>query len=124
MLGKQTELLAQIIIGGILVAGTSYISRYISPEYAGIFWSFPVSLIAVYFFFIYNKEKNKNISKFFVTTMIGLINVAAFCLPYGIIHYKDPKIHPLVIFMISLSTWGITALGTYFIIERVMDKYY
>ena len=57
---SKDNLLTAFITGGITVAGTTYITQYLSPELGDIFWSFPLTLLpAIYFLFESGDSANK-----------------------------------------------------------------
>jgi len=121
---SYTNLLVKMILGGLIVATTSYIANSVSPLYAGLFWSFPINLIVLYFIFLYDNTSSSHISQFFATTALGLINLSAFCLAMSITLYNYENIYPAKLLLISTVIWAIMGYLSFGIITKIINYYY
>ena len=118
------HLLIKILVGGFIIATTSQIAKSISPIYAGLFWSFPIQLIVLYFFLLYDKTSNSHISQFFITISFGLINIAAFCITTAILLYHFDNISPFYVVFFSLISWTIVGYIMFNVITKIINYYY
>ena len=80
------NLIQNFIIGGTLVALTSYVGTFFSPLVGAIFWSFPISILPTLYFMKQNNKSNEYISKFTLSTTyaLALLVVTTFFLSYFI----------------------------------------
>lgn len=80
------NLIENFIIGGTLVALTSYVGTFFSPLVGAIFWSFPISILPTLYFMKQNNKSNEYISKFTLSTTyaLALLVVTTFFLSYFI----------------------------------------
>ena len=121
---NYTHLLIKMLVGGFIVAATSQIAKDISPIYAGLFWSFPIQLIVLYFFLLYDKTSNSYISQFFITLSLGLINIAAFCITVGLLLYHFDHIKPMEVIFFSLLAWIFVGYFMFHVITKIINDYY
>ena len=66
------SLLYNFVLGGILTISISYISTYLDPLLAAIWWSFPLSLIPSMWYMKHHGKDNKYIAKFSLSTTYAL----------------------------------------------------
>lgn len=80
------NLIQNFLIGGTLVALTSYVGTFFSPLVGAIFWSFPISILPTLYFMKQNNKSNEYISKFTLSTTyaLALLVVTTFFLSYFI----------------------------------------
>ena len=77
-MGKD-NLITAFITGGLTVAGTTYITQYLSPELGDIFWSFPLTLLpAIYFLF----ESGDSANKIAISSSSGAPTQCSYCYPF------------------------------------------
>ena len=69
---KLQSLLYNFVLGGILTLSISYISTYLDPLLAAIWWSFPLSLIPSMWYMKQHGKDNKYIAKFSLSTTYAL----------------------------------------------------
>jgi len=119
-----TRLLMKMLVGGFIISTTSYIAKDISPVYAGLFWSFPIQLIVLYVFLLYDKTSNSHISQFFLTISFGLINIAAFCITTALLLYHFDNMSPLKVIFFSLISWTIVGYIMFNVITKIINTYY
>ena len=80
-MGKD-NLLAAFITGGITVAGTTYITKFLSPELGDIFWSFPLTLLPTVYFLFESGESAKQISKFVIGSAYTMLILLSFLVTF------------------------------------------
>jgi hypothetical protein len=92
------QLIKNFIFGGLAVASTSYIATFLNPIIAGIWWSYPVSIIPVLYFMSDNKLNNKHIAKFLLgITIVSVLTIlCCYLLSYFIKHSADGLIVPII----------------------------
>lgn len=80
------NLVENFLIGGTLVALTSYVGTFFSPLVGAIFWSFPISILPTLYFMKQNNKSNEYVSKFTLSTTyaLALLVLTTFFLSYFI----------------------------------------
>ena len=92
------NIIQNFLIGGTLIATTSYIGTFFDPLVAAIFWSFPISILPTLYFMKQNNKNNFYISKFTLSTTYALILlvVTTFFLSYFLKHDKKSITGPII----------------------------
>lgn len=66
-------IMLNFFLGGIAVAGTSWLGTYMNPLAGAIFWSYPITILPSLFFMRQQGKDNIYLSKFLISTTFGLI---------------------------------------------------
>lgn len=66
-------ILTNFLLGGIAVAGTSWLGTFLNPLAGAIFWSYPITILPSLFFMRQQGKNNEYLAKFLVSTTFGLI---------------------------------------------------
>lgn len=69
----MNDLIMNFLLGGFIVAGTSWLGAYASPLAAAIFWAYPFSLFPSLFYLKDKGKPNSYISKFLFSNVWGLV---------------------------------------------------
>jgi len=109
------ETLQNFIIGGTVIAITSYLAVYLSPTLAAIFWSFPLSLLPVIIYMWIKDQPRKKIGDYAISTAISLVNLGLFVLVFGYLmkHTTDYSV-PMSL-LIATGVWLVGSLLLYFL---------
>lgn len=67
------SIILNFVLGGIAVAGTSWLGTFMSPLAGAIFWSYPITILPSLFFMRQQGKNNEYLAKFLVSTTFGLI---------------------------------------------------
>lgn len=106
------ETIQQFIVGGIIIAITSYLAVHVNPTIAAIFWSFPLSLLPVIIFMWIKNSPRKSIADYALSTAISLINLGLFVVVFGYMtKYNDYSI--MVNLLMATVAWIIGSLLLY-----------
>lgn len=100
------EMIQQFIMGGTIIAITSYLAIYMNPTLAAIFWSFPLSLLPVIIFMWMQNSPRSSIADYANSTAISLINLGLFVLVLGYL-MKNTKYSLPINILISTGAWFI-----------------
>ncbi len=95
------EYIVLFIVGGLATIGTKYISQHISPKYAAILASLPISLLSAYFI-IEESKVTRYISNYLKQTLI-IITISVLYL--FLLHNKI--ISPLQSYITVVIAWVI-----------------
>ena len=66
-------ILFNFVLGGIAVAGTSWLGTFLNPLAGAIFWSYPITILPSLFFMRQEGKNNEYLAKFLISTTFGLI---------------------------------------------------
>ncbi len=108
------RMIRQFILGGTIVATTSYIAVYINPTLAAIFWSFPLSMIPVILFMWMTNQSRKNIGDYALSTAISLVNLGLFVIVFGYLVKYTQKFNLLESLLIATVVWAIGSFLLYY----------
>ena len=121
----QQHLLLNFIIGGIIVATTSWLGAFTGPLPAAIFWSFPYTLLPSIYFIKQIGKSNTYISKFILSTGYALILllIALFSLSYFV--KNDNSKDLLIPILKTIAIWGFTSYIFYVLVKKfdLEDKF-
>lgn len=67
------KLLQNFLLGGTVIAITSYLATFMNPVMGAIFWSYPISILPSIYYMKTNGKNNKYIAKFLFSTTFALI---------------------------------------------------
>jgi len=67
------KLLQNFLLGGTVIAITSYLATFMNPVLGAIFWSYPISILPSVYYMKTNGKNNKYIAKFLFSTTFALI---------------------------------------------------
>ncbi len=110
------NVIQNFLIGGTLIALTSYIGTFFDPLVAAIFWSFPISILPTLYFMKQNNKNNMYISRFTLSTTYALILlvVTTFFLSYFLKQDKKSINGPIIK---TSGVWLICSIIFYIIIK-------
>ncbi len=114
------RMIRQFIMGGTIIATTSYIAVYLNPTLAAIFWSFPMSMIPVIIFMWMTNQPRSKIGDYSLSTTISLINLGLFTLFFGYLMKYSKKFNILEALIISTIVW---AIGSFLLYYFYLSKY-
>jgi hypothetical protein len=104
------QLSRSFVLGGIIVASVKYVAQHISSRYAGILWSFPISIIPSIIFMYLDKQSDSKIIKqtkdyamYFPTLLVFL-----FVMYKSLSHFGKIPYSIYIALLISLAIWGTT----------------
>ena len=121
----QQHLLLNFILGGIIVAATSWLGAFAGPLPAAIFWSFPYTLLPSIYFIKQTGKSNKYISQFILSSGYALILllIALFSLSYFI--KNDNSSNLLIPIFKTIGIWGFTSYIFYLLVKKfdLEDKF-
>ena len=110
-MGKD-NLITAFITGGLTVAGTTYITQYLSPELGDIFWSFPLTLLpAVYFLFESGDSANK-IASFVIGSAYTMFILLSFLVTFFYAVRWGHSVPQAT--LIASSVWGVISILYYY----------
>ena len=66
-------ILINFVLGGVCVAGTSWLGAFLNPLAGAIFWSYPITILPSLFFMRQQGKNNEYLAKFLISTTFGLI---------------------------------------------------
>lgn len=111
------EMIQQFIMGGTIIAITSYLAVYMNPTLAAIFWSFPLSLLPVIIFMWMQNSSRASIADYATSTAISLVNLGLFVLVFGYLMKNTQYSVPINI-LFSTGVWFIGSALLYFLYLR------
>lgn len=104
------QLSRSFVLGGFIVAIVKYMAQHVSSKYAGILWSFPISIIpSIMFMYLDNEPDNKIINQtvdyavYFPTLLIFL-----FVMYKSLSLLKNVPYKIYLALFISLVIWGLS----------------
>lgn len=111
------SMVIQFITGGLIVSGTTYLTQFVSPKVAAIFWAFPFSLLPTIFFLWKGGEKIEKIKKYVTDTIPGMAVLLCFILGYvfstKLEFIQKSKYGPLYSLIGAVLLWSIAAFIMY-----------
>ena len=71
------QLIRNFILGGVVVASTSYLATFFNPLVGAIWWSYPFTILPTIYFLKENKKSNAYIGKFLLSSVFAFILLIA-----------------------------------------------
>ena len=108
------------LLGGTVIASSSYLATYLSTKVAAIVWSLPLTLFPTMIFMWLHKTKNSKIGNYAFNSGFGCINLITFCCVVGYLLHFSPlkdnvKNGALYSVLIATGVWCVGALILYYI---------
>ena len=108
------RMIRQFIMGGTIIATTSYIAVYLSPTLAAIFWSFPMSMIPVILFMWMTNQPRSKIGDYALSTTVSLVNLGLFTLIFGYLMKYTQEFSVLQSLIVATIFWAIGSFLLYY----------
>ena len=107
-------LIRNFILGGAVVASTSYLANFFNPLIGAIWWSYPFTILPSVYFLKVNKKSNEYIGKFLLSSVFAFILLIAciIIIRYYIIDTKNSFIHCIL----KASGWWLLLAILFYII--------
>jgi hypothetical protein len=112
----STKLAVNFLIGGTIIALTSYILENMSTDYAGLFATFPFASIPIMLGFYFQKNDPKQVKNFVLALIFGSISGILYIITYSLSSeflFKKNKHVILYSYLISILVWIISAVILY-----------
>ena len=71
------QLIRNFVLGGAVVASTSYLATFFNPLVGAIWWSYPFTIMPTIYFLKENKKSKEYIGKFLFSTVFAFILLIA-----------------------------------------------
>ena len=110
-MGKD-NLLTAFITGGITVAGTTYITQYLSPELGDIFWSFPLTLLPAVYFLFETGDSAKRIGEFVIGSAYTMFILLSFLVTFFFAIRHGHSVYQAT--LIASGVWMLVSILYYY----------
>ena len=117
------QLIRNFVLGGAIVASTSYLATFFNPLVGAIWWSYPFTIVPTIYFLKQNKKSNEYIGKFLFSTVFAFILLIA-CVIIIRYYLNNTKNEFYSCILKASGWWALLAIGFYIIcINTNVSKY-
>lgn len=112
----MNKILTNFLIGGAIIAFTSYLLENVSTEYGALFFSFPFASIPIMMGFYFQKNDPIQVRNFVIALIFGSISGILYILTYSISSdyiFKKSNHVILYSYITSIIMWILSAFILY-----------
>jgi hypothetical protein len=110
----SAQLFRSFIIGGTIISSVSYLTTFVNPLIASIWWSYPISILPPIYFMKANGKTNEQIYKFLLSITFVLFLLLGYVYMLGY-YIKISKSKELTIPILKSTGWWIAGSALFYI---------
>jgi hypothetical protein len=108
------QLFRNFLIGGTIISSVSYLTTFVNPLIASIWWSYPISILPPIYFMKANGKTNEQIYKFLLS--ITFVLIISFGYVYLLSYYiKNSKSKELTMPILKSTGWWIAGSAMFYL---------
>lgn len=108
------QLFRNFLIGGTIISSVSYLTTFVNPLIASIWWSYPISILPPIYFMKANGKTNEQIYKFLLS--ITFVLFISFGYVYLLSYYiKNSKSKDLTMPILKSTGWWVAGSAMFYL---------
>tara|TARA_B110001469_G_C9635603_1_gene318666 strand:+ start:2072 stop:2446 length:375 start_codon:yes stop_codon:yes gene_type:complete len=112
----SSKIITNFLIGGIVIATTSYLVENVSTDYAALFATFPFASIPIMLGFYLQENNPTEVRNFVLALIFGSIGGILYIITYSLSSdyiFKRTKHVILYSYILSIIVWMVSTLALY-----------